>query len=391
MLQRLQQMTLGLGAREEAERQEHDKMPKPPLKVSIIGSGNWGCTAGILVAENCAEKPKLFKEEVLMWVHEEEVEGRKLTEIMNTDHENVKYLPGVKLPKNIVAESDLATACKGADVLIFVVPHQFLEGLLPTIKENMAKNAIAISLIKGIDFDESGIVLVSDVIRKGLGIEVSALMGANVASEIADGDFAEATIGGPAGHARVLQEVFHRPKFHVTTVRDSDAVELCGALKNIVALGAGFCDGLGYGNNAKAAIIRIGLLEIGRFIELRSGEFPTEILLQSCGAADLITTCYGGRNRKCAEAFVAGSKNWEEIEADLLGGQKLQGTLTCAEVFKVLAAEFPKGNADDHFPLFCNIHRIAFEGAKPETIFDGLSKSEKMLEEPGVPLARSML
>eukprot|EP00512_Aurantiochytrium_limacinum_P010004 CAMPEP_0171561124 /NCGR_PEP_ID=MMETSP0960-20121227/14124_1 /TAXON_ID=87120 /ORGANISM="Aurantiochytrium limacinum, Strain ATCCMYA-1381" /LENGTH=378 /DNA_ID=CAMNT_0012113493 /DNA_START=142 /DNA_END=1278 /DNA_ORIENTATION=- len=377
-------MTLGLSARAEAESKDGCKMPTPPLKVAIIGSGNWGCTAGILCAENCAEKPKLFEKDVQMWVYEEEINGRKLTEIMNEDHENVKYLPNIKLPKNIIAEPDLAKACDKADVLVFVVPHQFLDKLLPTIKKSMSENAIAISLIKGIDFDDNGIVLVSDLIRKGLDVEVSALMGANVASEIAEGDFAEATIGGPAEHARVLQELFQRPKFHITTVRRSEAVELCGALKNIVALGAGFCDGLGYGNNTKAAIIRIGLLEMGRFIELRTGEFPIEILLQSCGAADLITTCYGGRNRKCAEAFVKGGsqKSWDEIEAELLGGQKLQGTLACSEVYKILKAEFPEESAaDDLFPLFCNIYRIAFENAKPESIFDGLSKSEKMLED----------
>eukprot|EP00512_Aurantiochytrium_limacinum_P008022 CAMPEP_0171535906 /NCGR_PEP_ID=MMETSP0959-20130129/17413_1 /TAXON_ID=87120 /ORGANISM="Aurantiochytrium limacinum, Strain ATCCMYA-1381" /LENGTH=169 /DNA_ID=CAMNT_0012081901 /DNA_START=135 /DNA_END=640 /DNA_ORIENTATION=+ len=169
-------MTLGLSARAEAESKDGCKMPTPPLKVAII-----------------AEKPKLFEKDVQMWVYEEEINGRKLTEIMNEDHENVKYLPNIKLPKNIIAEPDLAKACDKADVLVFVVPHQFLDKLLPTIKKSMSENAIAISLIKGIDFDDN-----DDLIRKGLDVEVSALMGANVASEIAEGDFAEATIGGPA-------------------------------------------------------------------------------------------------------------------------------------------------------------------------------------------------
>merc|ERR1712137_544790 len=138
------------------------------------------------------------------------------------------------------------------------------------------------------------------------------------AIEIAREDFAEATIGGSPKHALIWKQLFQRPYFRVETVSNASAVELCGALKNVVALGAGFCDGLGYGNNTKAALIRIGLIEMARVIELKTKRFPLEILIESCGAADLITTCYGGRNRKCAEAFVKTGKSWDQIEKELL-------------------------------------------------------------------------
>ncbi|CAK9023218.1 Glycerol-3-phosphate dehydrogenase 1-like protein [Durusdinium trenchii] len=311
-----------------------------------------------------------------MWTFEETIEGEKLTDIINARHENVKYLPGIKLPDNIVAQPDLAVAAKDADVLVFCLPHQFLHKLLPTIKEVMSPTAFGISLIKGIDFDDHGVVLVSDVIRDALGIEVSCLMGANVANEVALGEFAEATVGGDPGHAAVFKTLFHTPTFHIATVSDGRAVELCGALKNIVALGCGFIDGLGMGNNTKAAVIRIGLIEMGRFIEMHTGSFPMEVLLQSCGAADLITTCYGGRNRKCAEAFVKTGKSWEQIEEELLNGQKLQGTLTSMELQKVLAAK----QVEEQFPLFTNIFKIAFENAEPETVVKGLEKEEAMLD-----------
>merc|ERR1712232_1121214 len=181
----------------------------------------------------------------------------------------------------------------------------------------MAPGAIGCSLIKGVDFDEHGIVLVSDQIREKLGINVSVLMGANVANEVGKEAFAEATLGGDPEHHSLLRSLFQMPFFRIECVEHASAVELCGALENVVALGAGFCDGLEMGNNTKAAIIRIGMLEMGRFIELHTGRFPLEILVESCGVADLITTCYGGRNRKCAEAFVRTGKTWEKVEEEL--------------------------------------------------------------------------
>jgi glycerol-3-phosphate dehydrogenase (NAD+) len=341
-------------------------------KVAIIGSGNWGSTAAKLCGENCARPGAAFEREVTMWVFEEDVGGRKLSEIINTEHENVKYLKGVKLPDNVRAEADLAKACAGASVLVFVVPHQFIGKLLPVVKQAMAPDAFAISLIKGIDFDEHGMVLLSDVIRAQLGIDVCVLMGANVADEIAREDFAEATIGGTARLARRFQQLFQRPYFRVNTVECAHAVELCGALKNVVALGAGFSDGLGWGNNTKAAIIRIGLDEMRRVIELYYGNCPPDVLLDSCGVADLITTCYGGRNRKCAEHFVRSpGKSWEQIEKELLNGQSLQGTLTSLELHKVLTAS--RVDFESDFPLFNNIHKIAFQGAPASSLVDGLT------------------
>jgi len=290
------------------------------------------------------------------------VEEKKLSEIINTTHENVKYLPGVTLPSNVVAVPDLAEAVKGATILVFVLPHQFLPKILPTVKENLAPGAKAISLIKGIDFDDHGLVLISNVIREGLGIDVSVLMGANVANDVAKDEFCESTIGyGIRANGVLFQQLFHRSSFQVNIIEDVAGVELCGALKNVVAVGAGFCDGLDLGSNTKAAIMRIGLSEMKIFCDkLYSGVKP-DTFFESCGMADLITTCYGGRNRKCAEAFARsnGERSWEMIEEELLGGQKLQGTLTANEVHKVLLR---KGLLQE-FPLFTKIYAISFEGA----------------------------
>ena len=185
------------------------------------------------------------------------------------------------------------------------MPHQFLKVPLKIIKENLAPGACALSLIKGIDFDDKGVVLISNLIRNALDIDVSVLMGANVANEVAKEDFCETTIGYKVQeNGEVLQKLFSAPMFRVAIIQDTVGVELCGALKNIVAIGAGFCDGLGYGgNNTKAAIIRIGLLEMKHFCEKYYDGVQVGTFFESCGLADLITTCFGGRNRKCAEAF----------------------------------------------------------------------------------------
>lgn len=337
-----------------------------PKKVCLVGSGNWGSAIARIIGENTQRLNSVFEKNINMWVFEELVNGRKLTEIINEDHENVKYLPGYKLPENIIAVPDLLEAVKDADILIFCVPHQFLGRMLTSIKEQgLKQGAIAVSLIKGIDFDANGVVLISNIIRKALDIDCSVLMGANVANEVAAGDFCESTLGcSNLRHGAVLRDLFNAPTFRVECALDPHGVEMCGALKNVVALGAGFCDGLSYGGNTKAAIIRIGLIEMKKFCFKYFDGVKEDTFFESCGVADLITTCFGGRNRKCAEAFVKSETTWEQLEDSMLNGQKLQGTLTAKEVFAILKAH----HSEDQFPLFTAIYRIAFEGADPVTI-----------------------
>jgi len=246
-----------------------------------------------------------------MWVFEEIVDGRKLTEIINTEHENVKYLKGISLPTNVEAVADIAEACKDANILIFVLPHQFLAGLCDKIKPVVAPDCIGVSLIKGVHFDDSGMVLISEIISKEMGgMDVSVLMGANLANEVAAGDFSESTIGyNNEAYGKLLQSVFNDPRFQVSIVNDVPGVEVCGAVKNVVALGAGFIDGMGGGDNSKAAIIRIGLMEMKKFIQTHYPKVQDSTFFESCGVADLIVTCYGGRNRKCAEVCAHASDN----------------------------------------------------------------------------------
>ncbi|XP_075560655.1 glycerol-3-phosphate dehydrogenase 1-like protein isoform X1 [Pelecanus crispus] len=307
-----------------------------PLKVCIVGSGNWGSAVAKIIGNN-VKKLQKFASTVKMWVFEENINGKKLTDIINNEHENVKYLPGYKLPDNV-----------------------FIHKVCDEITGRIPKNALGITLIKGIDEGPEGLKLISDIIREKMGIDISVLMGANIANEVAAEKFCETTIGSKIlENGLLFKELLQTPNFRITVVDDADTVELCGALKNIVAVGAGFCDGLCCGDNTKAAVIRLGLMEMIAFARIFcKGQVSTATFLESCGVADLITTCYGGRNRRVAEAFVKTGKSIEELEQEMLNGQKLQGPQTSAEVYRILKQ---KGMLEK-FPLFTAVYQICYEG-----------------------------
>ncbi|GAB7349551.1 hypothetical protein MBLNU459_g0250t1 [Dothideomycetes sp. NU459] len=406
-------------------------------KVAVIGSGNWGTTIAKVVAENTRSNSELFEEEVQMWVFEEEVtvpkgskhydassplctKPQKLTHLVNTIHENVKYLPDIPLPTNIIANPSLEDSVKDASVLIFNLPHQFIEKACETMKGKILPYARGVSCIKGVSVNDQGIELFSEAIGEKLGIYCGALSGANIATEVAKEKWSETTVaydpptmdsrhptpqGSPKGseinlvalsgkaedqkkkltlqalpseypplnHENV-KKLFHRPYFHVRMVSDVAGVSLGGALKNIVALAAGFVEGLGWGDNAKAAVMRIGILEEVKFGKMffeksvRTGTFTEE----SCGVADLITSCSGGRNFRCARMSIEKKISINEVEKQELNGQKLQGTSTAYDINKFLVSNGKEGE----FPLFTAVYNILEGKEKPENIPD-LIESKK--------------
>lgn len=365
-------------------------------KVAIIGSGNWGSAIATIVGYNCARHESL-ETTVNMFVHEETItleDGTTshLTDIINDEHENVKYLPGITLPDNVIAVPDLAMAVRDATLLVFVTPHQFMTNMLPIVAESAAPNCRGVNLIKGIDFDHERQqpVLISRMISRALGtqFECGSLMGANVAWEVAKGELCESTLACDFGHLsneRTIK-VFDAPLFRVQHIHDVAGAEVAGALKNVIALGAGFVDGLGHGGNTKAALIRVGLVEMAKFGRLFFSGVRNTTWIESCGVADLITTCYGGRNRKCAEAFAREQlerckgyaiketyeeckQRWTRLEKELLNGQKLQGTLTAKEVYMSLKS---RGENVNQFPLMKTIYEIAFEGRPISQVIEGI-------------------
>jgi len=195
--------------------------------------------------------------------------------------------------------------------------------------------------------------------------------GCNIANEIARGDYCESTLAFPVKDSPIStnwKKLFENPKFSIRITDDIVLQQLAGTLKNIIAIGGGIIDGLKMGQSTKAAILRVGFLEVYEFAKWY---FPgrgvkLETMVESCGFGDIVASSYGGRNRKCAEHFVLTGKSFPECEAELLNGQKLQGTLAAAEIFKVLKVR----NAVKQFPLFTTIHMIITNQIKPEEIIN---------------------
>ncbi|KAI8073980.1 glycerol-3-phosphate dehydrogenase [NAD+] [Gongronella butleri] len=340
-------------------------------RVGIIGSGNWGSAVAKIIGENVKKHDGVFEPVVRQWVFEEDYEGKPLTRVINEQHENPKYLPGIRLPDSIVADPDLVTTCEGCSILVFVLPHQFVRGVCDDLQGKVARDVKAISLIKGLEIKPDQVTLFSQEIGRRLHLDqpVAALSGANIADEVAMERFCETTIGCPSQQAGDLfHRLFDTPYFRVNVIRDPVGVELCGALKNVVAVAAGISDGLGYGSNTKAALIRIGLMEMRKFGKSFFGGVEDVTFFESCGVADLITTCAGGRNRRVAEAFAKTGKPIDVLEKELLKGQKLQGTLTALEVHQFLAHR----DMVDAFPLFDAVYRVIYEKAPLDTIIRNL-------------------
>ena len=365
-------------------------------KVAIIGSGSFGSAMARIVGENC-KNYDFTEDDVKMYCFEEEIKvgdgiitfpvNENLTKIINQRRENVKYLPGHDIPDNVTACPDMLTACLDATLLIFVMPFAYLEPLLPTIAKVMHPKARGVSLIKEIHFDPLtlGVKLISKEISKGLTTHhgpfpCGVLMGANVAFEIANGDFSESTLasqfsadGGDDLNEKTRLILNNPDHFRVYHIEDISGCEACGALKNVVAIGAGFIDGLDMGGNTKAALMRIGIAEMERFCNQFLEGIEKETFSESCGMADLITTCIGGRNRKCGEIFARGRRSrqeltWDEIEEKHLNGQRLRGAKTIKQVYDLLASK----NLLKSYPLFASIYEIAYNMAPVENIIDGL-------------------
>ncbi|MDB6053224.1 MAG: Glycerol-3-phosphate dehydrogenase [Verrucomicrobiales bacterium] len=266
------------------------------MKVTVIGAGAWGTALAKVAASN--------GNEVTLWAHHPE----RLDEIAATGR-NEQYLPGVDLPKELILEKDIRAACQSAECCVIAVPSKAFREVTSQLS---GFTGIAVSVTKGIE-NESGLTMTGVMQREMPGASVAALSGPTLALEVARGVPAAIVAANHKNSiAKSLQSVFHRPAFRVYTSNDLIGVELGGALKNVIAIAAGMCDGLQFGDNAKAALLTRGIAEMRR-LGVACGAH-SETFAGLSGIGDLTVTCFSklSRNRGFGEKLGRG-QTLEEI------------------------------------------------------------------------------
>jgi len=284
------------------------------MTLAIIGAGSWGTALSIVLG------PKF--ERVRLWVHEAE-----LAERMKATRENDVFLAGFKLPRNVEIATDLAQAVHRASVVMGVMPSHYARGLYARMVPHLDSQPTFVSATKGI---ESGTLLrMSQVIEEVTGAsKIAILSGPTFAREVAAGEPAAVVVA--SSDARVATEVqtaFSGPSLRLYTNQDPIGVEVGAALKNVIAIGAGVCQGLGLGNNSLAALITRGLAEIGRLAVAMGGQPQT--LAGLAGLGDLVLTCSGtlSRNRHVGVELARG-RTIEDITRST--SMVAEGVETCA-------------------------------------------------------------
>ncbi len=267
---------------------------KVSMKITILGGGGMATACAIVLAEH----PAL---DVSIWAR-----NAAHANDMVTSRCNQRLLPGVRIPDRIEITSDVTTAADGADVLVAAVPTAFLRQALSDIADKLPAQVPVLSVIKGLENDT--FARPTQIITSVLGSRpVAALGGPCHAEEAAQRMPASVVIASEdEAFATTAQRLFATDRFRVYTNRDLLGVELAGALKNVIAIAAGICDGLGYGDNAKSALMTRGLAEMTRFGVALGADKSTFFGL--AGLGDLITTCVSqhGRNRKVGERLGRG-------------------------------------------------------------------------------------
>lgn len=263
-----------------------------PLAVAVLGDGGWGTTLAIHLDR--------LGHEVRWWGAFPDY-----VRLLDRRRENTRFLPGISIPKRLRITADLAGALVAAELIILAIPSQFLRRVLTRLRPLPRRaDAAFVSVAKGLE--RRTLKRMSQVVRDELGpVRLAVLSGPNLASEIARGHPASSVVASrqPA-LARRVQQAFMSDRLRLYTSRDPVGVELGGALKNPIAIAAGIGDGLGFGANAKAALITRGIVEIarlGRAMGAREGTF-----WGLSGLGDLITTCLSGRNRWLGEQLGRG-------------------------------------------------------------------------------------
>lgn len=325
-------------------------------EIAVIGAGAWGTAISIVLGRKGSHNVRL-------WAHEPEVR-----ESINARQVNELFLAGCAIPASVRATNDLSEALHQAAIVVSVMPSHHTRQLFRAMTPNLGPEMLFVSATKGIENDS--FYRMTEVIAATVpfAARIGALSGPSFAKEVAEGHPTAITIASAdRALAQTVQTEFSDPGFRVYTNEDVVGVELGGALKNIVAIAAGVCDGLGLGHNSVAALITRGLAEITRLVVACGGHQHTMAGL--AGLGDLVLTCTGGlsRNRSVGVALGKGQK----LEAIIAGmhGMVAEGVLTTN------AAIGLAHKMGVEMPITEQMHAILQQGKSPkEAIRDLMSR-----------------
>jgi len=296
--------------------------------LAIIGAGSWGTALAIVLAPRFSS--------IQLWVYEQDLASR-----MCATRENDVYLPGFQLPANVKIGSDLAVTLEGAEIVLGVMPSHRARGLYQRMLPMLDESMILVSATKGL---ETGSLLrMSQVIRELLGTpKVAVLSGPTFAREVAKGEPTALVVAADDDKvASRVQAAFSGSSFRLYTNSDPIGVEIGGSVKNVVAIGAGVCQGLGLGSNASAALITRGLAEITRLAVAAGGLAPT--LAGLAGLGDLVLTCNGSlsRNRMVGMELAAGRKLDDIVGSTRMVAEGIETTKATIDLARRLGVEMP--------------------------------------------------
>jgi glycerol-3-phosphate dehydrogenase (NAD(P)+) len=328
------------------------------MKISVLGSGGWGSALAKVLIDN--------DHEVTLWSKFED-EIQKIRDL----GENPDKLPGIKLPESLILTSDIQVAIHGAHLIVIAVPSSFVRSTCELIKPYVLEDQLFVNVAKGIE-DKTLMTLEELVLDVLPNNKVAVLSGPSHAEEVARGIPTSVVVGSKDKEiVKLIQDVFMNQNFRVYGTDDITGVEIGGALKNVIALAAGISDGLGFGDNTKAALMTRGISEISR-LGMAMGANPMTFNGLS-GIGDLIVTCTSmhSRNRRAGILIGQGKTLQEaldEVKMVVEGVYSAKAALNLAKKYEV------------ELPIIEQVNRVLFEGADPAVAVDELMNRKKKFE-----------
>ena len=327
-------------------------------KVGVLGAGSWGTALAILLHDN--------GHDVIVWSIDP-----KEVEMLSEKREHVSKLPGVHISEEIMITNEMEEAIKGKDFLVLAVPSIFTRSTAAKMKPYVVDGQMIVDVAKGLE-EDTLMTLSQQISQEIPQADVAVLSGPTHAEEVGRKLPTSCVIGAKTKKtAEYLQSAFNSKVFRVYTSPDMLGIELGGSLKNVIALAAGIADGLGYGDNTKAALITRGIVEIGRLGVKMGGKIETFTGLTGIG--DLIVTCASvhSRNRKAGYLMGQG-KSMEEAMKEV--------NMVVEGVYSAKAAAKLAQKYEVPMPIVDEINKVLFEGKDPKQAVDDLMLRESKIE-----------